>query len=76
MSGFHSSTSSARASSVGGTSRASAFAFLRLITNSYLVGACTGKVGRLLAFEDAINAVSGALVIVDVISSRRSGRRC
>src|SRR5437016_4879406 len=39
----HSITSSARASSVGGTSRPSAFAVLRLITNSYLVGACTGR---------------------------------
>jgi hypothetical protein len=39
----HSITSSARASSVGGISRPSAFAVLRLITNSYLVGACTGR---------------------------------
>src|SRR5262245_33610850 len=36
-------TSSARASSVGGTSRPSALAVLRLTTNSYLVGACTGR---------------------------------
>src|SRR5262249_44055587 len=40
---FHSITSSARASSVGGTSRASALAVLRLMTSSYLVGACTGR---------------------------------
>ena len=39
----HSITSSAPASSVVGTSRPSAFAVLRLITSSYLVGACTGK---------------------------------
>ena len=39
----HSITSSARASSVGGTLRPSAFAVLRLITGSYLVGACTGR---------------------------------
>ena len=39
----HSITSSARASSVGGTSRPSALAVLRLITSSYLVGACTGS---------------------------------
>jgi hypothetical protein len=39
----HSITSSARASSVGGTSRPSARAVLRLITSSYLVGACTGR---------------------------------
>src|SRR5262245_25586002 len=35
----HSMTSSARASSVGGTSMPSDLAVLRLITNSYLVGA-------------------------------------
>src|SRR5262245_27619576 len=39
----HSITSSARASSVAGTSRPSVFAVLRLITSSYLVGACTGR---------------------------------
>ena len=40
---FHSITSSARASSVGGTVRPSVFAVLRLITSSYLVGVCTGR---------------------------------
>src|SRR5262245_13746418 len=39
----HSITSSARASSVGGTSSPSVLAVFRLITNSYLVGACTGR---------------------------------
>src|SRR5262249_11375333 len=39
----HSITSSARASSVGGTSMPSAFAVLRLMTSSNLVGACTGR---------------------------------
>jgi hypothetical protein len=39
----YSITSSARAISVGGNSRSSAFAVLRLITSSYLVGACTGR---------------------------------
>ena len=39
----YSITSSARASSVGGTVRPSALAVLRLITSSYLVGACTGR---------------------------------
>src|SRR5262249_13775688 len=34
---------SARASSVGGTSMPSALAVFRLITSSYLVGACTGR---------------------------------
>jgi hypothetical protein len=41
--GIHSITSSARASSIGGTSRPRALAALRLIANSYLVGACTGR---------------------------------
>src|SRR5262249_34793212 len=39
----HSINSSARASSVGGKVRPSALAVLRLITSSYLVGACTGR---------------------------------
>jgi hypothetical protein len=39
----HSINSSARASSVGDTSRPNALAVLRLITSSYLVGACTGS---------------------------------
>src|SRR5262245_10211787 len=39
----HSITSSARASTVVGISRPSAFAVLRLTTSSYLVGACTGR---------------------------------
>ena len=39
----HSITSSARASSVGGTSRPSAFAVLRLMTSSNLVDCCTGR---------------------------------
>ena len=39
----YSMTSSARASSVGGTSSPRALAVFRLITSSYLVGACTGR---------------------------------
>src|SRR5262245_8846075 len=39
----HSITSSARASSVGGTSRPSALAVLRLMINSNLVGWVTGR---------------------------------
>jgi len=39
----YSITSSARASRAGGTSMPSVLAVLRLTTNSYLVGACTGK---------------------------------
>src|SRR5262249_9144791 len=41
---YHSITSSARASSVGGTSRPSAFAVFKLITSSNLMGFCTGRV--------------------------------
>ncbi len=40
---FHSITSSARASSVGDTSRPNALAVLRLMTNSYFVGPCTDR---------------------------------
>jgi hypothetical protein len=39
----HSITSSARASTDEGISRPSALAVFRLITSSYLVGACTGR---------------------------------
>ena len=39
----YSMTSSARASSVSGTVSPSALAVFRLITSSYLVGACTGS---------------------------------
>ena len=38
----HSITSSARASNDCGTSSSIAFAVLKLIASSYLVGACTG----------------------------------
>src|SRR5262249_30073797 len=40
---LHSITSSARASSVGGTPSPSALAVFKFITSSYLVGACTGR---------------------------------
>src|SRR5262249_978470 len=43
LAALHSITSSARASSVGGTSMPIALAALRLMTSSYLVGACTGR---------------------------------
>lgn len=59
----YSTTSSARASSMGGTVRPSAFAVLRLITSSYLVGACTWQVGRFRALEDAINVTGGKPVL-------------
>src|SRR5215831_18030370 len=40
---YHSTTSSARASTEDGISSPSAFAVLRLMISSYLVGACTGR---------------------------------
>src|SRR6516165_4552985 len=43
LAALHSITSSAMASTPGGTSRPSAFAVLRLMTNSNLVGCCTGR---------------------------------
>src|SRR5262249_15340854 len=43
LAAFHSITSSARASTVGGTSSPSTLAVLRLIISSYFVGACTGR---------------------------------
>ena len=60
---FYSITSSARASSIGGTSRPSALAVLRLITSSYLVGAHR-QVGRFLALEDAIDVAGRKPVLV------------
>src|SRR3954465_6461391 len=47
----HSITSSARASTVGGISRPSALAVLRLMANSNLVGACTGRSAGLAPFR-------------------------
>src|SRR5262249_2529355 len=43
LASLHSITSSASASSPGGTVRPSAFAVLRLITSSNFVGRCTGR---------------------------------
>ena len=48
-------------------SRPSPFAVLRLITNSYLVGACTGRVGRFFALEDAIDVLGRASELVNEI---------
>src|SRR5215510_13085224 len=53
----HSICSSARASTDGGTSRPSALAVLRLITSSYLVGACTGKSAGFLPYLRQLHSV-------------------
>jgi hypothetical protein len=47
----YSITSSARVSNVCGTLRPSALAVFRLMTNSYLVGACTGRLAGLSPFR-------------------------
>ena len=57
---LYSITSSARSSSCGGTSRPSAFAVLRLITSSYLVGASIGRSERVLVLEDAVDVTGRA----------------
>ena len=50
---------SASASKVGGTSRPSALAVLRLTTSSNFIGAYAGRIRRLLPFEYAIDVGSG-----------------
>jgi hypothetical protein len=50
----YSMTWSARATRLGGTARPSALAVFRLITNSYLVGACTGISTGFSPLENAI----------------------
>ena len=63
---LHSITSSAVASSEGGTVRPSALAVLRLIANSYLVG-LHRQLGRLLALEDEIHVARRATVLLEEI---------
>src|SRR5262249_37697743 len=48
---LHSITSSARASRLSATVRPRALAVLRLITSSYLVGACTGRSAGFVPFR-------------------------
>ena len=57
---YHSITSSARASSDGGTSRPSALAVLRLIDQLVLGRRLHRQVGRLLALEDAVDIAGRA----------------
>jgi hypothetical protein len=45
----------------------SALAVLRLITSSYLVGACTGRSAGFSLLEDAIDVSSRAPVLIDQI---------
>ena len=63
----HSITSSARASSVGGTSRPSALAVLRLIDELEFGRLLDRQVGGLLALEDAVDVDGGAPEQVAII---------
>ena len=63
----HSITSSARASTDGGTVRPSALAVLRLITSLVLGRRLHRQVGRLLAFEDAVDVAGRSPELVDPI---------
>ena len=64
---FYSMTSSARASSVGGTSSPRAFAVFRLITQLVFGRRLHREVGGLLALEDAIDVAGSLPVLVDQI---------
>ena len=56
----YSITSSARASSVGGTSRPSALAVFRLMTSSNLVGCSTGRSAGFAPAQDLVDELGGA----------------
>jgi hypothetical protein len=56
----YSMVSSARTSTAGGTSRPSTLAVLRLITVSYLVGACTGRSPGFSPLRMRIDVAGGA----------------
>ena len=66
---YYSITSSARASTDGGTVRPSSFAVWRLITNSYLVGACTGRSAGFLALKDAVDVAGCATILAKQIGT-------
>ena len=53
-------------------SRPSALAVLRLITSSYLVGACTGKSAGFCALEDAVDVASRTPKLVEEIRPIRN----
>jgi hypothetical protein len=75
---LYSITSSARASSVGGTSRPSACAVFKLITTSYLVGACTGRSARHLLTAIGLDevAVGEQLLELHAHNSGKPELRC
>src|SRR5262249_26128333 len=66
---LYSITSSARASSVGGTSRPSALAVFTLIVSSYLTGALRRQISGILTLEDAIDVGRRAADDVERVGS-------
>ena len=66
LASFHSITSSARASNIGGMVGLSAWAVLRLIANSNFVGACTGSSLGSNPSQNAIHIGCGAMEQIDV----------
>ena len=71
----YSMTSSARGSRVGGMVMPSAFAVLRLITSSYLIGACTGRSAGLSPLSTRSTTRSESVLVYRGHSHRRSNRR-
>jgi hypothetical protein len=84
-------TSSARASKVGGISRPSALAVLRLIVSSYFVGACTGRsagffifhmgedpiaLGLVASFNRPGGNVTGLTLFHIAVTGAKGGMRC
>jgi hypothetical protein len=67
---LHLITSSARPSSIGGTSIPIAFAVLRLITQLVFGGRLHRQIARLLALEDAIDKLVRSAAALDASSPR------
>ena len=72
LASHHSITSSARASSVAGTSMPSALAVLRLMTSFVLGRRLHGQIGWLLALQDAVDVAGGAPELIDEIRPIRN----
>src|SRR5207253_8536625 len=67
----HSITSSARATSVGGSARPSACAVLRLMSRSKCVGTSSGRSAGRAAGEDAGDEIGGAFADVALLGAVR-----
>ena len=57
----------ARARTLCGIATPICLAVLKLITNSYLVGCSTGKIGRFRTFQDLIYIRGGAAKCVEIV---------